>query len=706
MLFLHQFMYFSHGASTKASTTDQTNSFSLSHKKHGKCTTMIRTLLGRKRQLPALQLQQCLSTASVQDIPIVIVGGGPSGLMLSNLLSTYQVPSVLLEAQSPHFHHPQAHFLNTRTMEILSAELPETWERVREAMPNVEHWRYFQFGHSASSGIMARVTHPVDVPLGRGDANGVLLPQGQMTAPRTPPSSNPLSDVSVGHLAQHTFSRILYEEAIKQDASQLMYDTAVTNVELHDDNHYVTSTANGASFRSKVVVAADGSNSKLRRNWNIGWKGQEGIQDLVNLHFSTSPEIAARLPPAMLYSIFSPKLVGMMVCHSPGEYVLQIPYFPPYQTLERDFSLPKATEMVHAALGFSDESIVIQSIKTWKMSSLIATQYHAGPGGVLIGDAAHVFPPAGGFGMNTGLQDAHALAWRLAKHHYDKGATMVTPALCEYGRERRLIAQQNAALSVRNYQRILHLTKACYLNNQHPEAVIAMLNGLSGILSMERRQTIFANLVQTAMWPLSSLAEPSSFHARHLTNNVRSILEQGGGLPLLFPKLELGFGYDRAKNLVEHHRTSKDDTMGFSPVVKEGHLLPHVELLVLKGRSCERLMVGSTISASHLYAELRVGIQPCFVLVAFGWDSELPSVIQLFQKQGAATAVRVVHIVSQGSSTSPVHDDVVLQDTHAYLYNLVGAEPTLVLVRPDGHVARVIKESENVQGDLASALGK
>jgi 2-polyprenyl-6-methoxyphenol hydroxylase-like FAD-dependent oxidoreductase len=661
---------------------------------------MIRTLLGSKRKLPALQLQQCLSTASVQDVPIVIVGGGPSGLMLSNLLSTYQVPSVLLEAQSPHFHHPQAHFLNTRTMEILNAELPKTWERVREAMPNVEQWRYFQFGHSASSGIMARVTHPVDVPLGRGDANGFLLPHSQMTAPRTSPSPNPLSDMSVGHLAQHTFSRLLYEEAIKQDASQIMYDTAVINVQLHDDNHYVTSTANGTSFRSKVVVAADGSNSKLRQHWNIGWKGQEGIQDLVNLHFSTSEETAAKLPPAMLYSIFSPKLVGMMVCHSPGEYVLQIPYFPPYQTLERDFSLAKVTEMVHAALGFSDPSIAIQSIKTWKMSSLIAAQYHAGPGGVLIGDAAHVFPPAGGFGMNTGLQDAHALAWRLAMHHHDQGTTLLTPALREYGRERRMIAQQNAALSVRNYQRILHLTRACYLNNQHPEAVIAMLNAMSGILSLERRQTIFANLVQTAMWPLSSLADPSSFHARHLTKNVRSILEQGGGLPLLFPKLELGFGYDR-DNLEEHHRTWKDDTMGFSPVVKEGHLLPHVELHVLKARHGERVLVGSPIYASHLSSKLRVGIQPCFVLLAIGWYRDVPIEFarRWFEKQGAAaeTAVRVVTILRQGSSAVPVHEDedVVLQDTHAYLSDLVGPEPTLVLVRPDGHVARVMKGSEH-----------
>jgi len=49
------------------------------------------------------------------------------------------------------------------------------------------------------------------------------------------------------------------------------------------------------------------------------------------------------------------------------------------------------------------------------MSSLVAQRYvNESNNMVLVGDAAHAFPPAGGFGMNSGLQDSHNLAWRLA----------------------------------------------------------------------------------------------------------------------------------------------------------------------------------------------------------------------------------------------------------------------------------------------------
>lgn len=53
----------------------------------------------------------------------------------------------------------------------------------------------------------------------------------------------------------------------------------------------------------------------------------------------------------------------------------------------------------------------------WNLSSMVADRYHQGSI-VLAGDSAHSIPPAGGLGMNTGIQDAHNLAHRLIKNYY------------------------------------------------------------------------------------------------------------------------------------------------------------------------------------------------------------------------------------------------------------------------------------------------
>lgn len=637
--------------------------------------------------LARLLTRRSFSTSSIH-VPIVIVGGGPVGLFLSSLLSTYGTPSLLLEARSESqlFAHPQAHFLNTRTMEIMRHALPKLYSQVCHAMPPVEEWRYFNFGYSVA-GEMARVAHPVDQPLDANrDANGTLLPQDQLYAEPTLPPTNPMSLCSVGHLAQNVFSKLLYEGALELliPDSDICLESPVVDIKW-DNGMYKLVTKSGSVVCADVVVAADGSHSKTRQAWNIEWgkKGQEGMQHLINVHIRTSTSVE---PFAMLYAIYNDDCVAMMVRHSATEYVLQVPYFPPYQSVERHFTHERVTTMLAKIMNTSDFRII--SIRPWTMSALVASRYTDGNAGVLVGDAAHVFPPAGGFGMNTGIQDAFNLAWRLAavtKSSASGGhnhSAKLRQHLQEYQSERHPVARDNAALSVRNFERVLKLAKSCYLNDQHPVLLSKILDRMP--LPLEVRQDMFSGLLRTALAPLQSLREGTNLYSRHVTSQLRSILQQGGGLPLLFPKYELEFGYERGKDV--ESSVGRSDTCAIGPRVQVGQLLPHVSVQAISGTlRYPHLQFTSMnrITTADLPSQMR-NSGPCFVLVVIDWDGDycqLKEFVEWFYQSSGLT-IEIAHIVKE-----PIDSDalVLLDETDA-LHKLTSG---LILVRPDGHISYI-----------------
>ena len=658
-------------------------------------------------------------------------------MMLSRLLDSYGTPCTVLEASTSLITHPQAHFLNTRTMEILRHSLPNVFTRVRQEMPPVNQWNTFRFGHDIYN-VMACVRHPVERPLQTNlDANGTLVETSRLynsCNEKLPveKTTSPLSICTVGHLAQHTFCRLLHDA--EAPLATVEYGMPVVSVDTKcTDGLYRVHTKDGTTYTAPVVVAADGAHSTLRKLWNIPMDGKDAIQHLVNVHIRVSSWSSNKndVPPAMLYSIWNPQLVGMMVCHSQNEYVLQIPYFPPYQTIERNFTLTKVQSMVEAAFGgvaaSSSHDVSIESIRPWTMSSLIARRYvndkGGGGGGVLVGDAAHVFPPAGGFGMNTGLQDVHNLAWRLSLWHKNNpSSAKLSSFLSLYEKERRPIAQRNAALSVRNYRRILNLTNACYLNNHHPAALVQLLDQMSSLLPLSTRQTMFQSLVETAMWPLNALQNPSNLYTQHVTNNVRHILRQGGGLPLLFPKYELGFSYDDDDDKDDHaNRNNGDDwmqdSMGYTPQIKVGYLFPHAELAVLNYcketypnlqliQDTESTTSSRIITSSDLPSQLRVG-GPCFVLLVLNAsDDDSLEVVQIVQRAiqtEFSIDIGIVQVVPPNKQPNAtwMYSCLVVQDIGYKLSSVMQMkEPVMVLIRPDGHIASIVAIQDTNTKDI------
>ena len=744
----------------------------------------------------------------------IIIGGGPSGLLLSNLLSSYNIHSHLLFDKRPEselLKHPQAHFINIRSMEILKSEVPNVYNGVLKEMPDVEEWEAFHFGGSvlknttttatATDSIdkndacggrrLGRVIHPVREPLRVGQSgDAVLAPKSNIASGvdnrETSKYDNDndgapyVSSCRPAHLAQNKFVSLLLQEARRQhyfdnddddgnSNNRIRYGEEVISITEQSSSPcgnnrepcIAIQTSQGQTYHTRYLLAADGVQSFTRKHFNIPMMGDASMQNLINVHFRTNSALSKLLMhrasstqhdhnQAMLHFVYNSQLVGAFVCHdgNKGEWVLQIPFFPPFQTMD-DFDLETVRDMIWAGLLGSnirppqeDYNLDILSIRPWTMSSLVAQRYlNDTKTMMLVGDAAHAFPPAGGFGMNTGLQDAHNIAWRLALQLNNRRQNATTgmmslssSILTKYDEERRPVATQNAALSVRNYQRTLRIAKACYLDAQHPQLLIAMLNAPPmSLLPMEARQEMFRRLVKVAMMPLGSLTSSSRSsgfvqggHADHIEKNVRSILDGGGSLPLVFPKFELGFAYS-AKSAIDQ----PGDSAGYVPKLEVGHRMPHVLVDLLpssagegdKGCGDFETLNQSEISLTDISSYMRqvhACQSPMFIALACGpglAKSELASVLARTVDDAAKTwnvPIALVHVFPAQTEVSSTGQDnkeresygisaVQAVDTQQTLHKLLqqhgrsteGAlTNALIMIRPDGHIANVSRPKE------------
>ena len=459
------------------------------------------------------------SAAPPTHVPVVIVGGGPVGLTLSILLSKYGIDSQVIEKRSEPTTHPQAHFVNNRSREIFRSMLGLDKE-VQQAQTPLDDWRHFIYATKMLGGV----------ELGRVDHFDKTHDEGSKEY------NKDVSPTSVAHLSQHKLEPMLFERAVKAHLRGADgFSLGVECVGVHQTNNTVTAelknvkdaTQKVIKINSSHLVAADGANGKIRESLKIKTTGADSMQHLVNVHF-TSQKLANKLREhnraAMLYFVFNPEVIAVVVAHdisekSGGEFVAQLPYFPPMQTLLEDFSFEQCLRLVESAVGVGMlkgegvdfdtyylstskdislstspiDDISIESVRTWRMSAVVANEFSS-RNVFLAGDAAHAFPPAGGFGMNTGIQDAHNLAWKLAAWHEkfgdckkrgnsDMSGDDITQLLLvkkdssllkSYDHERRPVAVGNARLSVGNFKRVLKVLQAIGLDPMAADALQAI----------------------------------------------------------------------------------------------------------------------------------------------------------------------------------------------------------------------------------------
>ncbi|TYC66259.1 monooxygenase, partial [Streptomyces sp. CB01881] len=200
--------------------------------------------------------------------------------------------------------------------------------------------------------------------------------------------------------------------------------------------------------RADWLVGCDGANSTVRTGAGITMSGPTGLGHYLSIRFQAPlGEVVADRASAS-YFLTGPGRGGFLAVDNDRHWIYQYPLDPRQAgaaaTLAGDHH--RLTDLIRDAAGLPDLPVTIQDTMTWRCDARLADSYRKSRI-LLAGDAAHIIPPTGGHGMNTGIGDADNLAWKLAA--VDAG-TAGHALLDTYQDERRPLARQVIDLSLAN----------------------------------------------------------------------------------------------------------------------------------------------------------------------------------------------------------------------------------------------------------------
>ncbi len=610
---------------------------------------------------------------------VLICGGGPTGLSTALLLAKYGIPSVLFEKSRELPQHPKAHCINHRTMEVFRGMVPGGGlaTRVREAMPPLEQWRSFVYSTGsllAPRSLLGVVDH-FDTEHG-----GCISPE------------------PVAHVPQHRLIPMLVDQIDGRYRDLIDFRMNQNIVSVSQDDGSVTVEMDGMGTETgSYLVAADGAHSRIRKSLGIDMDGPGTLQYLVNIHFR-SPMLGRRLIEerrmGMLYFIFGTKNIIVLVAHnlglSEGEFVAQVPFFPPLQNAE-DFDMNRCKDIVinEMCAGEDVTDVEVLNAKPWAMGAAVATRYRHG-NIFLAGDAAHIVPPSGAFGMNTGIQDAHNLAWKLARVLQCRSGSNQASLLASYEAERKPIAIANMNLSVDNFHEALQVARCIGLDFDTAQTLNSVLNGPWSSWAPE---SVRKSMLTAAM--SSGLLLGQALAATRRTA-LAELFSSGKTLRLQYPKEDIGFAYTGKQAMIHVepelvsavHAASmpKPRDAPYVPQCLPGHRFFHTHLDVVYssiGDNNNSIQKGTRISSLDIPAS--VGTRwVLFVQNARDWIHHHPEHMD-----------RIV-LVEVDDASCQMNTDIaqicvidIDGRVASYMASVQGyfQEKPGILVRPDGHIA-------------------
>ncbi len=578
------------------------------------------------------------------DVPVLIVGGGGCGLSASLFLSNLGVEHLLVERHATTSHLPKAHYLNQRTMEIFRQHgVAESVYEVGTPPHQMGKVRWLT-SLGGDGPLDRRLIFEMDA-FGGGETTPRYLADSPC------PSSN---------YPQLRLEPLLRRHAEERGSGRVRFDHEL--VELEQDREGVSAVIDDRAadrtyrVRARYVIAADGGKT-VGAMLGVSMQGPTGLLDMVSTHLSA--DFSRWADDASLITWFlNPDggggwASGVMVPMGPTwgagseEWVVHFTFGPDDpDRFDEQAIVPRIREL----LKLPELDITVRKVSHWILEGVLADRYQVGRV-FLAGDAAHRHPPTTGLGLNTAIQDAHNLAWKLAAV---LGGHAGPGLLDTYQPERQAIGMRNVDWAM-----------FTFLNHMVIDAGLGLLPGAS------QEENRFAYEAFFADTPMGATRRA---RAEEVVRTQRAEFQAHD--------LEIGFRYDHGALVPDGTEPPPSDPMGsvYLPTTRPGHRLPHAWLTGPDG---------IRVSTHDLTA--RDGF---LLLTGPGGDGWVGAASAASEKLGVA--VRAVRI---GTDLTDV------EGTWAEVREV--SDAGAVLVRPDNHVAfRALGPVDDADEVLTQALAE
>jgi len=443
------------------------------------------------------------------ETPVLIVGGGPIGLALAADLGRRGVPTLLVEKSDNTIGPAKMLEVSVRTMELC---------RTLGVVDEVRNWGF-----------------PFDYPFDNAfvtDMQGYEI--GRLSAPSLGEQRSSEFSPERGMMCPQTW----FDPILQKHARSFPHVTIRHRVKLErfvQDEDGVTATltdqTNGAAehVRAKYLIGCDGFVSTVRDALGIEVRGEHHIDWSMNVYLRIPDFFSYHdKKPAIRYVYIGPEGTWSFITLVDGKDLWRLQFVGVDENKLQSLDI---AALVRRAMG-REVHYTIEDKTLWVRKRTVADRFSAGRV-FLAGDSAHAHPPNGGLGMNTGIQDAFDLAWKLAATLQGWGG----PALLDsYDLERRPACVRANDVSLQNYRRLLSAEQSAGILAPTP-AGDATRRAIGERLVEENRKT----------W------QPVGVHLGYIYHPSPIVVPDGGAQP-------------------------EDDTFGYRPTAFPGSRAPHVWL--------------------------------------------------------------------------------------------------------------------------------